>query len=84
MSISKIKVGTTEHDLVASKALSSNKTGTKMFIIGVASQSTSGETTYSNSNCYIGTDNCLYSGGEKVSTAQITTISSAKIAALFS
>ena len=84
MSISKIKVGTTEHDLIASKTPSSNKTGTKMFILGATAQSTSGQTPYSNSNCYIGTDNCLYSGGEKVSTAQFTAISSAKIAALFS
>lgn len=51
------------------KTRSSNKTASKMFIIGATTQSTSGQTTYSNSNCYIGTDNCLYSGGKKVAIA---------------
>lgn len=46
----------------------SNKTGTKLYLAGATSQSSSGATTYSNSNCYIGTDNCLYSGGSKVAT----------------
>lgn len=46
----------------------SNKTGTKMFLVGATSQ-TDGITSYSNSNCYIGTDNCLYSGGTKVLTS---------------
>ena len=55
------------------KTRSSNKTGTKMYLIGAASQSTSGQTTYSNKNCYIGTDNCLYSGGAKVSTTDTNT-----------
>lgn len=54
------------------KTRSSNKTGTKMYLIGAQSQSTSGQTTYSNSNCYIGTDNCLYSGGKKVATSDTT------------
>ena len=51
------------------KTRSSNKTGSKMYIIGATSQSTSGQTTYSNKNCYIGTDNCLYSNGAKVAAA---------------
>lgn len=50
------------------KTRSSNNAGKKMFIIGATSQSTSGQTTYSNKNCYIGTDNCLYSNGEKTVT----------------
>ena len=50
------------------KTRSSNKTGSKMYIIGASTQSTSGQTTYSNSNCYIGTDNALYSLGKKVAT----------------
>lgn len=54
------------------KTRSSDKTATKMFIIGATSQSTSGQTTYSNSKCYIGTDNCLYSNGSKVSTTDYT------------
>ena len=45
-----------------------NKTGTKMFLVAATEQSAN-PTTYSNSNCYIGTDNCLYSGGTKVLTA---------------
>ena len=43
-----------------------NKTGTKMFLAGATSQADN-PVTYSNSNCYIGTDNCLYSGGKKTS-----------------
>ena len=45
------------------KTRSSNKADTKMYIIGASSQSTSGQTTYSNSKCYIGADNRLYSAG---------------------
>jgi hypothetical protein len=45
-----------------------NKTGTKMFIAAATSQGANPQT-YSNSNCYIGTDNCLYSNGTKVLTA---------------
>ena len=49
------------------KTSSSNKTGTKLYLVGATTQSTTGQTTYSNSNCYVGTDNSLYSGGKKVS-----------------
>ena len=53
-----------------------NLTGTKLFIVGLTSQS-DGLRTYSNSNCYIGTNNCLYSGGAVVLTgitkAMVTT-----------
>ena len=45
---------------------SGNKTETKLYLVGTASQSSSGTTSYSNANVYIGTDNCLYSGGAKV------------------
>lgn len=44
-----------------------NKIGTKMFLVAATEQSAN-PATYSNSNCYIGTDNCLYSGGVKVLT----------------
>ena len=44
----------------------SNKTGSKMYIVGATSQTSSGTTTYTNTNCFIGTDNKLYSGGNKV------------------
>lgn len=47
----------------------SNKAATKLYLIGGASQSSSGVTTYSNSSVYIGTDNCLYSNGKKVAVA---------------
>ena len=40
---------------------------TKLFLVGGAEVASSTQT-YTNSNCYIGTDNCLYSGGKKVST----------------
>lgn len=46
----------------------SNKVGTKMYIVGGISQSSSGVTTYTNKNCYIGTDNNLYSNNAKVAT----------------
>lgn len=46
---------------------SSNKTGTKLLLVG-ATSTTTGQT-YTNSKCYIGTDNCLYSGGTKVLTS---------------
>lgn len=44
---------------------SANKVNTKMFLVGTASQA-HGVTSYSNKNCYIGTDNELYSAGKKV------------------
>lgn len=49
-----------------------NKTGSKMFIVGATEQSANPQT-YSNSNCYIGTDNCLYSNGTKVVAQAIAT-----------
>ena len=45
-----------------------NKANTKMFLVGTPSQA-NGVVSYSNSNCYIGTDNELYSGGKKVAHA---------------
>lgn len=42
-----------------------NLINTKMYLIGGVAQQDS-IITNSNINCYIGTDNCLYSGGEKV------------------
>ena len=57
---------TTDND-TKTTAGSSNKTGTKLLIVGATSTTTG--TTYTNSNCYVGTDNCLYSGGTKVLTS---------------
>ena len=45
-----------------------NKTGTKMFLAAATSQGANPQT-FSNSGCYIGTDDCLYSNGTKVLTA---------------
>ena len=45
-----------------------NKVGTKMFLVGATAQSAN-PTTYSNVNVYIGTDNCLYSNQLKVLTS---------------
>lgn len=42
-----------------------NKTGTKLFIVGATSQGDNPQT-YSNANVYIGTDNKLYSNGKVV------------------
>lgn len=44
-----------------------SKTATKMFLVGATSQAANPQT-YSNANCYIGTDNALYSEGKKVLT----------------
>ena len=44
-----------------------NKVGTKMFLVGATSQGAN-PTTYSNKNVYIGADNSLYSNGTKVAT----------------
>ena len=57
---------------------SSNKTGTKMYIIGGTSQSSSGSGvyTYSNENVYIGKDNGLYAYNSKTSAIEkVATIS---------
>lgn len=57
------------------KTRSSNKASTKMYLIGATAQSTSGQTTYSNSKCYIGTNNRLYSDGVVVPNIdEITTL----------
>ena len=45
-----------------------NNASKKMYIVGAESQAANPQT-YSNANCYIGTDNCLYSGGSKVLTS---------------
>lgn len=46
----------------------SNKVGAQLYLVGGTSQTSSGTTTYTNKNVYVGTDNCLYSNGEKVAT----------------
>jgi len=49
-----------------------NLASIKLFIVGAASQAANPQT-YSNSNCYVGSDNCLYSNGAKVATGTIPT-----------
>lgn len=49
-----------------------NNTGTKLYLAGATTQAANPQT-YSNSNCYIGTDNCLYSNGTKVLTSYTNT-----------
>ena len=44
------------------------KASTKLYLAGAESQGANPQT-YSNSKCYIGTDNCLYSNGTKVLTS---------------
>ena len=46
----------------------STSTTSKIFLIGATSQEANPQT-YSNSKCYVGTDNCIYSNGEKVLTS---------------
>lgn len=50
-------------------------TKTKLYLVGATTQSTgtSGVEGKSNVNCYVGTDNCLYSNGRKTSTQKVTT-----------
>jgi len=52
---------------------STNNASTKMYIVGTTSQAANPQT-YSNVNCYIGSDNCLYSNGNKVFTGYSETI----------
>ena len=42
---------------------------TKLYLIGSTSYDVANAQTYTNSGCYIGTDNCLYSDGSKVLTS---------------
>ncbi len=46
----------------------SQLSATKLYMVGAQEQSTN-PVTYTNQQCYIGTDNCLYSNGSKVSTS---------------
>ena len=55
---------------IINTAGSANKVDTKMFLVGTTSQ-TDGIASYSNVNCYIGTDNELYSAGKKVAHTEV-------------
>lgn len=52
-------------DRKTSAVASSNE---KLVLLGAKAVSSSGVTSYANSGCYVGEDNCLYSGGQKVVT----------------
>ena len=60
---------TKDEATAGSKKTSSANSTSKLFLIGATSQSADASTTYSNSKCYVGTDNCLYSNSTKVLTA---------------
>lgn len=57
---------TTDND--TKNTAGSTASTSKLFIIGATSQAVNPQT-YSNANCYVGTDNCLYSNGTKVLTS---------------
>lgn len=70
MEITKIKIGSSIYDIkdvTSASSTGSTNSSEKLFIVGATSQSQSTKT-YSNSNCYVGPDNCLYSNGSKVLT----------------
>ena len=64
-----ITYATKTESTTASKKTSSADSTSKLFLIGATSQSADASTTYSNSKCYVGTDNCLYSNNTKVLTS---------------
>jgi len=52
------------------KTSSSYKSNTELKLVGAITPSTEGVETFTNPNCYIGTDNCIYSNGKKVATEE--------------
>ena len=64
--IAYVNVPWTDNTDTKNTAGSTDKASTKMYLIGATEQNTSPQT-YSNSKVYVGTDNCLYSNGTKVS-----------------
>lgn len=52
------------------KTSSSSRANTELKLIGAIDVSSNGVETFTNPNCYIGTDNCLYSNGKKVATEE--------------
>lgn len=51
------------------KTSATPSTEVKLILIGAKVLSAAGMTTYANPSCFVGADNCLYSGGRKVATA---------------
>ena len=63
------------HDIIdtdTKNTAGSTNTASKIFLVGATSQAENTQT-YSNSKCYVGTDNCLYSNGTKVLTSYTNT-----------
>lgn len=63
------------HDIIdtdTKNTAGSTNTASKIFLVGATSQAANPQT-YSNSKCYVGTDNCLYSNGTKVLTSYTNT-----------
>lgn len=55
----------------------STDTSSKIFLIGATSQAANPQT-YSHDTAYVGTDGCLYSGGSKVLTSAVTSLSTSQ------
>lgn len=70
-------VGATNYTVVSSdtkNTAGSTDTSSKIFLIGATSQAANPQT-YSHDTAYVGTDGCLYSGGNKVLTsAPVTSV----------
>ena len=56
----------------ANSTISSADSNNKLFLIGTTQQSSQNDTTYSHDTAYVGTDGCLYSGGQKTLTLHST------------
>lgn len=57
----------------------SNKVDTKMMLVGATSQTSSGTTTYTNKNVYIGTDNKVYAPGFSGDGASLTALNATQL-----
>lgn len=55
----------------------STNSSSKLFLIGATSQAANPQT-YSHDTAYVGTDGCLYSGGSKVLTSAVTSLSTSQ------
>lgn len=52
------------------KTSAASSKGQKLYLVGAKAMAVSGVTTYANQDCFVGTDNCLYSGSKKVATVE--------------
>lgn len=63
---------TTDNNTDTKNTAGSSDTSSKIYLIGATSQATNPQT-YSHDTAYVGTDGCLYSGGNRVATEIIST-----------